>query len=342
MPAISPAFSSLIPQRCQPQLADVAVAVLAQDKSESDPADSPATAKKARASRKLPLNPNEKLPVDEAWEQYFANNKPHAGDVADVVLRLHQAKKPADMVACLEAALRNGQGQPWMYTVLALEMEQIGRPAEEVRRVLLSMIDSQTDPANLMYTAAFLTRYGSKDKALDLYRHASQVDPTRPEPYMMGIRLAGESDNVDGAIWAVTGILQRGWQKDYEKLHRDAIAITDALEEKLRKSDRTEEADRLAQAVRAARQRDLFVELTWSGKADLDLIVEEPGGTVCSFDNPQTPGGGILAHDGHGADQKDCMDRYVCPRGLPGEYRLRIRYNAGNVVGKRAVLRSVR
>ena len=310
-----------------------------------DPPAEAAPPRQRRPGRKgapIPLNPNDKLPPDDAWEEFFTTHAPTAGEVADVVLKLQKAKQTEGLVACLEAALRNGFGQPWMYTVLALEMEQLGRPEAEVRRVLLSMIDSQSDPANLMLTAAFLTRYGAKDKALELYRQASLSDPTRTEPFVMGLRLAGETDNVDGAIWAVTGILQRAWDKGYDKLHQDALATTDALEKRLRDAGQEEEAERLARAVRLARSRDLFVELSWNGKADLDLIVQEPGGTVCWFDQPQTIGGGILATDGHGASPTDSLDRYVCPRGLPGEYRIFIRYNSGNVVGKRAVLRIVR
>ncbi len=308
----------------------------------AEPAQGEVRRRPSRRSTPIPLNPNDQLSPEDAWEEYFSNHSPTAGEVADVVLKLQKARQTSGLVACLEAALRNGFGQPWMYTVLALEMEQLGRPEAEVRRVLLSMIDSQSDPANLMLTAAFLTRYGAKDKALELYRQAGLSDPTRTEPFKMGIKLAGETDNVDGAIWAITGILQRAWDKGYEKLHQDALATTDALESRLRDEGRTDEAERLAKAVRLARSRDLFVELTWNGRADLDLIVQEPGGTICWFDQPQTVGGGILAADGHGAVPADCLDRYVCPRGLPGEYRIFVRYNSGNVVGKRATLRIVR
>jgi len=313
---------------------------------QAEEAAPPATAIPAQPRRgrrtTLPLVPPGDLPVEEGWEQYFASHQPHPGDVADLVLRLHQKKDPVGVVACLEAALRNGQGQPWMYTVLALEMEAAGRPSADVQRVLLSLVDSQIDAPNLLYTAAFLTRYGARERALVLYQQAALADPTRLEPYVLGLRLAVQLRDVDGAIWGISGQLQRSWQKGYEQQHRTAIAQTDALEQQLREAGETAEADRLAEAVRQARQRDLFVELTWTGLADLDLLVEEPGGTVCSFDNPQTPGGGILAADGHGANQADSLDRYVCPQGLPGDYTLRVRYNVGNVVGKRAVLRIVR
>jgi tetratricopeptide (TPR) repeat protein len=238
--------------------------------------------------------------------------------VCDVVLRLQKAGKTDEMIACLEAALVQGQSQPWMYTVLALAMEKAHRPRAEVERVLLSSVDySAVNVSNLVYSAAFLTRFGANDRALELYRQAAKVDPTRIEPYVMGLRLARESHDPEAVEWTVTGILTRAWNKDHEKLHRDAEATALDLEAELRRKGREADADRLARALVAARQQDLVIELSWSGKADLDLLIEEPSGTVCSAENPSTTGGGVFVHDGSGADQNDTFDRYVCPRSRP-------------------------
>jgi hypothetical protein len=78
------------------------------------------------------------------------------------------------------------------------------------------------------------------------------------------------------------------------------------------------------------------LKLTWSGHGDLDLLVEEPPGTVCSFENPYSRGGGVLVHDGYGPDQQNCYEEYVCALGVPGNYRVKIRHVTGNIVGKRA------
>ncbi len=46
----------------------------------------------------------------------------------------------------MEGALVSGQGQPWMYDVLALSMQIAGRPKADVERALLSHVDfSATD-----------------------------------------------------------------------------------------------------------------------------------------------------------------------------------------------------
>jgi hypothetical protein len=295
-----------------------------------------------RSAGEIPLNPGEGAPAD-VWDRYFSRNKPSAAAVADVVLRLHQAKKTEQVIACIEAALIHGHSQPWMYTVLALEMEKAGRPKAEVERVLLSTVDySAVNLSNMLFSAAFLTRFGMKERALQLYRQASMVDPTRLEPYVLGLKLARDAKDADGILWAATGILTRAWTRDHETLHRQAEEAAGDLEAALRTEGRNDEADRLAAALQQARQRDLMIDLSWSGRADLDLVVEEPGGTVCAADSQRTTGGGIFVHDGLGADSKDSFDRYVCPIGRPGEYRIIVRHVWGEVVGKRAVVRVVR
>ena len=98
-------------------------------------------------------------------------------------------------------------------------------------------------------------------------------------------------------------------------------------------------ADALKDAVAAARQRDLMLTLTWSGDADLDLSVEEPNGTVCSFENPFTISGGAHTHDGYGPQSSQCFEEYVCASALPGTYLVRVRVLSGEVVGRRAELK---
>ena len=291
---------------------------------------------------KIPLDPGGESP-EQGWDEYFRKHDPDPRAVCDVVLRLHKARKREGVIACINAALINGRSQPWMYTVLALEMKEAGRPQEDIERVLLSNVDfSAVNVSNILYSAAVLTRFGAKARALAMYRQASAVDPTRLEPYAMGLRLAREAEDPEAVAWAAAGILQRAWGTDHEKLHGDAQATASDMEAALRKIGNVQAADRLSEAVAQAAKRDLVVELSWSGKADLDLLVEEPSGAICSAENPVTMGGGIFVHDGFGSDQKDCYDKYVCPRGMSGDYRATVRHISGDVVGKRAVLEVVR
>jgi hypothetical protein len=282
-------------------------------------------------------------PPDRVWDDYFGSHQPDPRAICNTVLQLHKARQTEHAIACLEAALLHGQSQPWMYTILALEMQTAGRSREEVERVLMSTIDfSAVNVPNLMYSAAFLTRFGVKQQALALYRQASRVDVTRLEPYLLGLKLAREAADPDVVAWAATGILTRCWTKDYETHHREAEAALRDLAADLRRRGRPDESQRLTDALAQALVRDLTIELTWSGKADVDLLVEEPSGAICSSGNPSTSSGGIFVHDGFGGLPHDNFDRYVCPRGQSGDYRAIVRHVAGDVVGKRAILRVVR
>lgn len=257
--------------------------------------------------------------------------------------QLHEQRKHDVVEAVINAALLHGQAQPWMYEVLGLTLQIQDRPKAEVERAMLSGIDFSTvSTGNMIYSAAYLTRFGLKSRALQLYRQAAALDPNAPEPYVMGLKLAQELGDADGVRWAAAGILERGWTKDYVALQKQADGAAAEAEAKLRKAGRHSEADQLLAAMKIARQRDLIIELTWSGPADLDLLVEEPTGTTCSFDSARTPNGGVLVHDGYGPDPKNTFEMYVCPTALAGEYRVRVKHISGDVVGKRAVLKFVR
>jgi hypothetical protein len=291
---------------------------------------------------KIP-QPTREGPAGEVWDEYFSKNKPSGPAVGELVAQLSKQLKHDHVEAVINAALLHGQAQPWMYEVLALTLEIQGRPKAEIERAMLSGIDfSNVSPANMMYSAAYLARFGLKSRALQLYKQSAMLDPNAPEPYAMGLKLAQELGDAEGVRWAAAGILERGWTKDYVALQKQADAAVAEAEAKLRKAGRNSEADQLLAAMKQARQRDLAIELTWSGPADLDLIVEEPNGTSCSFDTPRTTGGGVLVHDGHGPDQKNTYELYVCPLAMAGEYRVRIRHVWGEVVGKRAVLKFTR
>ncbi len=90
-------------------------------------------------------------------------------------------------------------------------------------------------------------------------------------------------------------------------------------------------------ALDEAVARDCVIEVSWLGEADLDLIVEEPGGTLCSLRNPRTASGGVLIGDGSSgagrSGSEGYTEYYVCPRGFSGTYRAVIRRVWGNVAG---------
>jgi hypothetical protein len=275
----------------------------------------------------------------DIWPQFFKDNHPAPARVQVLVLQMHAANEHEQVIAAIQSALINGQSQPWMYEVLALSMELAGRPREQIERVVLSLNDfGSADYTSMMFSAAYLTRYDRRAAALKLYQQASKLDPERPEPFLLGLKHAQHLRDAQAVSWAACGILSYAWTQDYASLHREAENAALEAEQWQRRAGDAAGADAIKAALAEARRRDLTIRLEWSGKGDLDLLVEEPSGTTCSFQQRETTGGGVLTHDGYGPTAANCYEEYICAFGRPGNYIVRIKHAWGDIVGKRARL----
>ena len=256
-----------------------------------------------------------------------------------VVNDLVKSKQYEEVIACLEQAIISGMIEPWMHEALALAMQSAGRSKPEIERVLMSSQDLITgDVDSIMQLAAYMARFERYDRAIELYRQAAHLSPQRPEPFLCALELARRSRNPDAVAWSAPEVVSYAWGKDREALKISAEqAATDAIPQLL-KAGKIAKALQLQEAIRKARQMDLVVRLEWNGQGDLDLLVEEPGGTTCSMNQPYTAAGGAFLHDGFGPRQANCYDEYVCPMAMQGEYRLHVRHIHGDIVAKRARL----
>lgn len=271
------------------------------------------------------------------WNAYFAAHRPQPIVIRNWVLKLHQEKQHAQVSAALQAALLAGQAQPWMYEVLALSMEIQGAPKSDVERVAQSMIDfGIVDFGTMMYSGAYLARFGRPAAALNMYRQASRMLPEQAEPYVLGLEQAVAVKSPEDIQWAAVGVLNYSWGPEYESQQRRAENALLEEERRLRKAGDAAGADKVQTALRQAKMRDLSIRVEWTGDGDLDLAVEEPGGGICSVVTPLTSGGGQHLHDGLGPRAEDAYELYICPLGQPGPYRLTIRNKGGNIVGQRA------
>ncbi len=277
------------------------------------------------------------------WNLFLAEHPLSDEDLRTLVYEKQEAGHYQDVIGIIEASLIAGRPQPWMYQVLALTMQIENYPQDEVERVLLSMNDFRPmDVPALIYSAAFLTRLGAKSQALSMYRQASRMIQSRPEPYILGLKLAVELEDAEGIIWALDGILQYDWSNDHQKRHEQAIdAGRDLLKRLSIKSpaeSNSAQLTKLKELFKEATVCDLQVRLEWSGEGDLDLLITEPTGSVCSFENPLTNAGGVLVHDGAGPDAKNSYDEYFCTRAFAGDYQIRVRHVYGGIVRKKATL----
>lgn len=274
------------------------------------------------------------------WQQLFESGKVREDTIEETLADFAKSKQYEELIACLEQAIIDGRMiQPWMHEMLALAMESAGRPKVEIERVLMSgqdLIDG--DIESILRVAAYLSRLERYDRALELYRQATFIAPQRSDLFIIALDLARRARNADAVVWSAPEVIAFAWGKERAQLRRSAEqAAADAIP-LLIKEGKLTKALQLQEAMRKAKELDLVVRLEWNGQGDMDLLVEEPSGAICSMSNPFTAGGGAFVHDGYGPNQENCYDEYVCPSAMAGEYKLIVRHIRGDIVAKRSRL----
>jgi hypothetical protein len=125
------------------------------------------------------------------------------------------------------------------------------------------------------------------------------------------------------------GILCHAWPKEQQEIEQTARRITRATYERLLTDNHIEQAEAFKKQVDEALVRDCVICVTWTGDADIDLMVEEPTGTVCSALNPRSTAGGVMLGDTYARLGNQAVggysEFYVCPQGFSGQYRLQIK-----------------
>jgi hypothetical protein len=301
-----------------------------------------------KSAKPIVLETKEGQSKAEAWDAYFRRERGDSPEKAmelDAQIRatakvLADQEAYADIVTLFQSAIRHSLAQPWMYHPLSLALMATDAPQSEVERTLMSFVDLTNSQDEAMRTAVYMSSIGLDQPALKLFRELAYVNPFRPEPYEEGLGCAVRLDDLDGLRWATLGVLSQAWPDDQNGIEDRALRVAKATVERLRKENRVDEADAFEQAMENARLRDVVVKVTWTGDADVDVLIEEPSGTVCSLQNPRTTSGGVLLGDtfagGNGAE--GYTETYVCPQGFAGKYRLLVRRVWGNVTAGRVTV----
>lgn len=300
--------------------------------NEVAPAAKPAPAAAPAANQPLEpiqLDLPEGADMAQAWNDYFAANHPDEAVVRETVRRLKKGEQYDQLIALVEAALRNRQPQPWMYEVLGIALVAEGRSRVEVERSLLSALDFANDGFDALYIAAYMAQNGFEARALKLYRQVSKLDPSRPEPLALGLALAEKLDDVEALQWATAGILSQAWPSEQAAIWERAYRVAESTLARLKDNNQQEAADKFKSALDQAVSRDCVAVVTWTGEADVDILVEEPAGTICSARNPRTASGGVMAGDNYprgGEESSEAYsESYSCPQAFNGTYRVLLR-----------------
>ena len=187
----------------------------------------------------------------------------------------------------------------------------------------------------MFYAANYMSRIGLDERALTVLEQVSAANPTRPEPYAMALRVAQRTENTEALRWACVGVIEHAWPSSLKAIETEAKRTAKATLMRLIKEDNTAEAQDFRNDLNDALVRDCTIDVSWTGEADVDILVQEPGNTICSLQTPRTNGGGVLLGDASSALPKSgtepITESYVCSKGFSGQYKLMLRPIWGQV-----------
>ena len=215
-------------------------------------------------------------------------------------------KKYGEVPVVIQAALRHGQVESWMYEAMALAMRAGATPRTKTwSGRCLSAVDFASDENQVIMVAAYMAQAGLQQRALKLYQQIGNANPSRPEPFIQGLALAQRLNDVAAIQWACVGLLVASLDRRAHGDRRRGVSrrpgdVSSSSVDAGRKS----EAEAFEAAVRKAQRRDCVVMVTWTGDADIDMSVEEPAGTVVSQRQPRSTSGGVHLGDVSAADGK--------------------------------------
>jgi hypothetical protein len=277
------------------------------------------------------------------WQEKLTEEKTDPGVILACVDFLGTMGRWDHAAELLKANIRHGVVvRPWVYEALAMCLRQTDASADEIERAETSAADLEPlDAQGFLRAARAMQDLRNPQAALAFCRQAALLEPSVAGPYRDALGYAASAKDMDGLEWAAAQLLARDWPADNAALHQEAEGRVKDLVAALAQSEKSAAAEQMLARLQKARQRDLEITLVWengTAPADLDLIVEEPSGSACSWRTPQTVGGGLRLN-GRLGDKKVT---YVAAEAFPGVYKVRVERVFGHPLGDKAQLRVVR
>ncbi|MBL8830191.1 MAG: VWA domain-containing protein [Planctomycetaceae bacterium] len=271
---------------------------------------------------------------ETAWDRHLGEVSENPASVRESVRRLMKSKQYDRVVSVISAALRHDQSQPWMYEALGIAMQAGGASPQEIERAMMSVVDFRSQATDLMHVAQYLLKAlpGNQTierRALKLYQQVVALEPTQPQAYIESLQLAQRLNDIEAVQWSTVGILAQAWPREMRDIPALAERVANATHELLKSQHQLDQAERFKKAIDEALIRDCQIVVSWTGNADVDMIIEEPSGMVCSFRNPRTTSGGVMLGDSmaNGDDRAagSTSETYVCAQGFNGMYKMQLR-----------------
>ncbi|VTS02553.1 von willebrand factor type a : von Willebrand factor type A OS=Pirellula staleyi (strain ATCC 27377 / DSM 6068 / ICPB 4128) GN=Psta_2654 PE=4 SV=1: VWA_3 [Gemmata massiliana] len=293
-----------------------------------------------------PVGDRQKLGTDPRtmWSSAIDRTVTDPGLIVACAEFLMEFEEYGHAAEVLKGNLRKGLAtEGWAHEALAVALRASGASPSEVERASVSGIDLDPTSAKAYLGAARAeAELKNHDRAVSFCRRAAACSPEDPTPYANALAYADQASAVrtDAVMWAANGLLGRDWNTsdgiDYHQQARDRLP---QLEARLKGAG--QDTGALSEVLGEQTRRDLVIELQWQGNADLDLVVGEPTGSVCSSVHTRTTGGGVLKGDqlAQGADRSEV---YAAARAFSGVYAVSVKQAFGRPLGGSARIKVTR
>jgi tetratricopeptide (TPR) repeat protein len=298
----------------------------------------------AMITMKKPQTP---VDAERIWRAAIEKGVRDPGMVIACAEYLAECKEFKHAAELLKASLRNGiTPERWYQEALAIALEESQGSSEEIERAYVSAIDLEPkNPQTYLQVSRSLNALGNPDAAVRLCKVAAKLEPNVPDAYASALVYAENpkaTASYDVASFAAGGLLARDWPYDNGNLH--ATARNHLLEsvKKLDAANRKADAQKVEAMLAADKNRDLVIELNFSGPADLDLRVKEPIGTVCSSLNSVTTAGGALREGIFDPKEDTRSETYTASQAFSGTYTINVDHVWGRPQGDKAQLKVIR
>ena len=287
-------------------------------------------------SKKLSKDPKVK------WSQAIDWTVTDPGLILATAEFLMEFDEPAAAAEVLKGNLRKGLAtDDWAHEALAVALQTAGTANPvEVERAAVSAIDlDPTSAKAYLKAASAMATQKNHSQAVRFCKRAAACSPSDPAPYANALAYAEKATGLtsDAVMWAADGLLKRDWTNtDGIDYHKQAVARLPVIEAQLKANGQN--VATISATIAEQNRRDLVIELLWQGNADLDLIVAEPTGSVCSSTQRRTTGGGALRADIL-EQQNDRSEVYTAASAFTGTYTVSAKQAFGRAVGGRAALK---
>ena len=71
----------------------------------------------------------------------------------------------------------------------------MGSPKAELERALMSAVDFSGSVDEVIIVAQYMATHGLEQRAMKVFRQLAVMDPSRTEPYVLGLKLANRMES---------------------------------------------------------------------------------------------------------------------------------------------------